>query len=212
MAKKLIVGLVGFKSSGKDTVANSLIKHYNFVRDSFAAPLKDSCAHIFNWPRELLEGDTIESRNWREETDSWWAEKLDIPNFTPRLAMQLIGTNSIRNHFHQDIWLLSVLDRLENGKNNRIVITDNRFRNEIDLIRSLDGLVVRVRRGVDPEWFDTAVAANNGNEIALQEMERIGIHTSEWDWIGSEPDAIIENDGTLKDLEMQTNLIAKRLL
>lgn len=212
MAKKLIIGLVGFKSSGKDTVANSLIKHHNFVRDSFAAPLKDSCAQIFNWPRELLEGDTDESRYWREETDSWWAEKLNIPNFTPRLAMQLVGTNAIRNHFHQDIWLLSVFDRLENGKNNRVVITDNRFRNEIDLIRSLDGLVLRVKRGPDPEWFDTAVDANNGNKIAIQEMENIGIHTSEWDWIGFEPDAIIENDGTLKELEYKTIQIVKKLL
>jgi len=212
MAKKLIVGLVGFKSSGKDTVASTLIKHHNFVRDSFAAPLKDSCAQIFNWPRELLEGDTEESRNWREQVDSWWSKKLEIPNFTPRLAMQLVGTNAIRNHFHSDIWLLSVLDRMENGENNRIVITDNRFRNEINLIRSKGGLVVRVRRARDPEWFDTAVAANNGNKIAMQEMERIGIHASEWDWIGMEPDAIIENNGTLKDLELQTNKLAKRLL
>lgn len=212
MAKKLIVGLVGFKSSGKDTVANTLIKHHNFVRDSFAAPLKDSCAQIFNWPRALLEGDTEESRTWREESDIWWSKKLDIPNFSPRVAMQLVGTNAIRNHFHPDIWLLSVLDRMENGENNRIVITDNRFRNEIDLIHSMDGLVVRVRRGPDPEWFDTAVAANNGNKIAIQEMERIGIHASEWDWIGIDPDAIIENNGTLKDLEFQTNQVAKRIL
>ena len=56
----MIIGLVGFIGSGKDTVASRFIS-YGCVKDSFAAPLKDACAAIFGWPRELLEGDTVDS-------------------------------------------------------------------------------------------------------------------------------------------------------
>jgi len=102
----MIIGLVGFIGSGKDTVASRFIS-YGCIKDSFAAPLKDACAAIFGWPRALLEGDTVESREFRETPDMFWARKLGIDNFTPRLALQLVGTDVLRNHFHQDIWLSS---------------------------------------------------------------------------------------------------------
>ena len=57
----MIVGLVGWIGSGKNTVANILTEKHNFNPDSFAAPLKDATAQIFNWPRKTLEGDTDHS-------------------------------------------------------------------------------------------------------------------------------------------------------
>ena len=74
------------------------------MRDSFAAPLKDVCASIFGWERKLLEGDTIESREFRETPDIFWTRNTGIDNFTPRLALQLMGTDVLRDHFHSDIW------------------------------------------------------------------------------------------------------------
>ena len=58
----MIIGLCGAQGSGKDTVANILVSKYGFVRISFATALKDVVAILFSWPREMLEGDTPESR------------------------------------------------------------------------------------------------------------------------------------------------------
>ena len=49
----MIVGLVGLIGSGKGTVGDMLIEK-GFVQASFAEPLKDATASIFNWDRELL--------------------------------------------------------------------------------------------------------------------------------------------------------------
>ena len=57
----MLIGLVGLIGSGKDTVAERLVSHHGFVRDSFAQSLKDATASIFGWDREMLEGNT-ESR------------------------------------------------------------------------------------------------------------------------------------------------------
>ena len=52
----MLIGLVGLIGSGKDTVAEFLVKEHKFQRDSFAKSLKDAVSAIFGWDRELLEG------------------------------------------------------------------------------------------------------------------------------------------------------------
>lgn len=209
----MIIGLVGFIGSGKDTVASRFIS-YGCVKDSFAAPLKDACAAIFGWPRELLEGDTVESREFRETPDMFWTRKLGIDNFTPRLSLQLVGTDVLRNHFHQDIWLSSLeyRFRIKNSDQN-VVISDARFRNELKLIKSLNGIVVWVQRGELPLWFDDAVKANEGNAIARKIMQTRwrDVHESEWNWAGFPVDYIINNNGSMEDLDKLVNDLQRNL-
>ena len=190
----MIVGLVGLIGSGKGTVGDMLISE-GFKHESFAAPLKDAAASIFYWNRDSLEGDTPESRAWRERVDTWWSEHLGIPNFTPRLALQLLGTEVFRNHFHQDIWILSMEARLREEKNN-VVVTDARFPNEIAMVRRAGGVIVRVKRGDDPEWFDLAKI----NPGAMTEVYP-DIHASEYSWCSVTPNYVIRNDGTVEELE-----------
>jgi ABC-type glutathione transport system ATPase component len=66
-----IIGIVGFIGSGKDTVADYLVNFHRFKRESFANSLKDAVSQVFGWDRELLEGRTQESREWRETKDEW---------------------------------------------------------------------------------------------------------------------------------------------
>lgn len=210
----MIVGISGLIGSGKSTVANRLIEKYNFKKDSFATNLKDSVAMIFDWPRDMLEGDTIESRIWRETTDLWWSNKLNIPNFSPRLALQLIGTDALRNHFNSDIWFLTLENRVRKNLNQNIVISDVRFSNEINFIQQQKGILIKVSRGLDPAWFEMAEAANNGDSLALEIMtdDFPDVHFSEWNWIGSEYNFIIHNDGTLEELEIQIDKIVDKIL
>ena len=191
----MIIGLVGFIGSGKGTVGDILEVH-GFTKDSFAKPLKDACSIMFGWPREMLEGDTEVSRKWREEPDSFWSEKFGY-SFTPRLALQLMGTEAGRNVFHQDVWVISLLNR---AKGKDVVVTDVRFKNEINYIQQNGGVIVRVRRGEEPEWYKLAEDAAAGFSSAIMGMKDKGIHQSEWDWIGSEFNYTIDNDGTVNEL------------
>ena len=210
----MIIGIVGHIGSGKDTVGNIITQHTQGRRDSFAAPLKDLCANIFGWERHLLEGDTIESREFRETPDIFWTRKTGIDNFTPRLALQLMGTDVLRDHFHSDIWINSLEYRMRKVPSaNTVVITDARFTNELDLINHLCGQIIWVQRGELPDWYETAVEANGGNVVSKRIMQSRyrDIHQSEWDWAGYPVQHIIRNTGTLSELEDKTTQILQQI-
>lgn len=190
----MIIGLVGFISSGKGTVGD-LLESKGFYKDSFATPLKDACSVMFGWPRELLEGDTEVSRSWREQQDSFWSEKFGY-DFSPRLALQLMGTEAGRDVFHKDIWVISLLNR---SKNKDVVVTDVRFKNEIEYIQNNGGIVVRIKRGEDPEWVDSLTKINTQDK-RIEYMEKFSIHQSEWDWVGCDFNYEIANNGTIEEL------------
>ena len=198
----MIIGICGFIGSGKDTVADFLVNFHEFRRESFASTLKDSVAAVFGWDRTLLEGRTAEAREWREQVDPWWAERLDMPTLTPRWVLQYWGTEVCRRSFHDDIWIASLENKLRNSKDN-IVISDCRFPNEIEAIKKANGVIVWVQRGALPEWYDDAVSANQGNNIGINAMKLRKIHASEWAWLGSEFDHVIDNNGTIDDLFKQ---------
>lgn len=202
----MIIGLIGFIGAGKGTVAN-IFREQNYVQDSFAAPLKDATSAIFGWPRHLLEGDTLESRKFRETPDIFWSRKLEISNFTPRLALQLLGTDVLREHFHLDIWLNSLEYRLRKQRHDNVVISDARFQNELKLIQNLGGKIIWIQRGELPEWYDTARDANNGNVVSEKIMTTRfrDVHRSEWDWAGFPADFVIHNNSTLEDLSSQVH-------
>ena len=205
----MIVGITGFIGSGKDTVANMFVER-GCAHDSFASPVKDVCASIFGWPRDMLEGDRVESRDFRETPDMFWTKKLGVPHFTPRLALQLLGTEVLRNHFAPDIWINSLEYRIrkQNLEAPCTVISDARFRNELDLIKNMGGIVIWVQRGELPEWFDVASKAHN-NVVSRKIMQTKyrDVHESEWNWAGYPVDYIIENNGTLEDLAKQVENI-----
>lgn len=200
----MIVGFVGFIGSGKDTAADYLCNFHGFRRDSFANTLKDAVATIFGWDRTLLEGRTSESREWREQVDTWWAERLGISNLTPRWVLQYWGTDVLRAGFHDDIWIASLENKMRKTKDN-IVISDVRFPNEIEAIHKSDGLVIRIKRGPEPDWYQDALNANAGPKkigwaLGKDHLTKLNIHPSESSWVGGKIDHIIENNGSIDEL------------
>ena len=189
----MIIGICGFQGAGKDTVADYLANIHQFRRESFAHTLKDAVAAVFGWDRELLEGRTKESRAWRETVDQWWADRLNLPELTPRWVLQYWGTEVARKGFHDDIWIASLENTLRKTTDD-IVISDCRFPNEIKSIKNAGGAVIRVIRGPEPIWYGTALGANAGIVPDQEWLKQLGVHASETAWIGTEFDAVLDNN------------------
>jgi hypothetical protein len=204
----MIIGICGFISSGKDTIADYLVGFHGYRRDSFAGTLKDAVAAVFGWDRELLEGRTPEARAWREQVDPWWANRLDMPTLTPRWVLQYWGTEVCRKAFHDGIWIAALEARLSR-RSDHTVISDVRFPNEITSIRNAGGKIVWVKRGILPTWYHTAKNANSGDVSAQKILEELGIHVSETAWIGTEFNVEIDNNGTIDDLYQQVKNLVK---
>jgi hypothetical protein len=206
---KKIIGICGLIGHGKDTAAGFLIEE-GFHRISFAGVLKDACANVFGWDRELLEGSTDESREWRETPDEWWSARLDIPDFTPRLALQQVGTDVLRTHFHPDIWVAACERQVAMAEKD-VVISDCRFFNELGAIKRLGGTTTVVWRHDKPVWWSNASTINKAN--ASDKPKHIvdgmtnrypDVHKSEWSWAGWEFDLELYNTSTLTDFRQQT--------
>ena len=176
-----IIGLSGYARSGKDTVADILVRDYGFVKVSFAEPMRDA---LYALNPRIGYGSSLQ--NIIDEY-GWDGYKL-FPEFDEiRELMQRLGTEVGRKMFGESFWVMAaegiMLNHLNDGKN--VVFTDVRFPNEAAMIEEYnDGEVWRVRRpGVFP--------AND--------------HVSETGMDDYEFDAYIDNNGTLEDLEVMVS-------
>lgn len=123
----------GPMGSGKSTIVNILVKH-GYKQYTFAGALKDIVAYLFNLDRKLLEGDTDESRMWREK-------EVTGTNITPRFILQRMGTDVFRK-FDSNIWL----NALDNRLSGNVAVTDARFLNELYFCKSKNIKTIRVIR------------------------------------------------------------------
>lgn len=135
-----LVGFTGLKGSGKDTAGECFVRH-GYVKMSFAEPLKAMLKTLLTFRgytdpevvHRILEGDR------KEMTSSAFMGK------SPRHAMQTLGTEYGRNCIHEDLWIDTFKRRVQ-GSEAPIVVTDVRFPNEVEAIKSLGGVVFRVNR------------------------------------------------------------------
>lgn len=166
----MIIGVVGYKGSGKDTLADYLVSHYGYTKESFAYPVKEICRICFSLTDQELYGSHKEQINIR-----WQA--------TPRYLMQIIGTELFRQHLpqyipsiDQDIWIRHMAYRMQSGQNT--VIPDTRFSNEVDFIRSKPhSYIILIER-----------PGQTSSDHASEQIQYIN------------PDHILLNDGSLQDL------------
>jgi hypothetical protein len=182
-----LIGIIGCAGAGKDTCGDYLVQHAGYERTSFAKKVKDVAHVAFGWDRDMLEGVTPESREWRERVDEYWG-------ISPRAALQKIGTEMFRTHIHPDFWVKAVIKEIE-AATARFVITDCRFENEVAAIKALGGKIIYIQRGDPPTW---AAAARAG---AVYSPE-YGVHITDWNSyaLAKYADVEINNNGTLAEL------------
>lgn len=135
----VVIGVVGYKSAGKDTFAEYMQTKRVYVKYAFATPLKKACQTLFLLSEQQLH-DPIE----KEVIDSRW-------NLSPRQMFQFLGTDVMRNQIHSDFWLQHFLHWYQNHKEQDIIVTDVRFQNEVDIIKQCGGIIIRINRQISQD-------------------------------------------------------------
>jgi hypothetical protein len=161
-----LLGLVGVKRVGKDSVAQFLGGQIN--RIGLADFLKDACSSVFKIPRRHFDEDDKKEARFdiplilTRESISRLRDiySVVVPGFwdkanraehiisgrlmySPRHVAQIVGTDYLRK-FQEDIHLQVVKNNMVTDKLN--VITDVRFLNELEFVRSLGGVTAYVSR------------------------------------------------------------------
>ena len=189
----MIIGICGLIGSGKDTIADHLVKDHKFVKISFADKLKDTVATLFEWDRDLLDGKTEQSRLWREQEDHFWSKELK-KKVTPRYVLQVFGTGCMRDGFYDGIWVSMLKKKVTENPDINWVIPDVRFENEVKVLKEIGGEVWWVKRGQLPMWFRMY------QDIGQKPKD---VHASEWQWANAKFDKVFENDSTINALKSQ---------
>lgn len=139
----IIIGFAGLSGAGKTTLEEMFQATHDTISIRFADPLKAVCSDLFSWPLQ-----TLNDRDARCHVDKWWADKLGITDFTPRRAMQIIGTDIVRS-YRPDFWVNCVEKKIlkaeEDHKYKIIIVPDCRFPNEVNLVRKY-GYVIHIHR------------------------------------------------------------------
>lgn len=184
-----LVGLTGYAGSGKDTFAKSLRLRGGYERVGFADAVKEMALVLDPWvltPNK--NGDHDLQPLSVVVRVLGWDEAKKIPDV--RQYLQKLGTEAVRDIINKDAWVMAAQAKIwpliTEGTN--VVVTDVRFQNEADLIRSWGGRVFRVTRpGFEPV----------NNHISDTGIDTIAV------------DGVVSNSGSIDDLGAEAVRIIK---
>lgn len=183
-----LIGIMGQKGSGKDTVADYIIRKYDdYSKRSLAEPLKRACQEIFLFSDEQMYG----TQSQKEEPDNRWF------GCSPRTCLQYVGTDLLRDQMnkimpgiehdifthHFELWYVQ-------NKGN-VIVPDVRFENEVKMIRNLGGYVIKIIR---PSLIQTDM---HSSEIASNTITNY--------------DYLIWNDGSIEDLHKKVDSVMDQI-
>lgn len=195
-----LIGIMGRKRAGKDTVAARLVQHHGYTRFAFADPMREALLALD--PR--IDVDNSDAEPFPVLLSAvvhsvGWERAKELPEI--RRLLQRFGTEMGRAHFGEDFWV-DLLWRQIDAHNTRevaglrvrtpyprpVVITDVRFPNEAARIKREGGTLVRIVRTSDILHDDP--------------------HASESALDGWSADAVIHNDSTIDRLNDRADWLA----
>lgn len=201
-----LIGLAGKKNVGKDSVAQMFVKREQFKQVSFAEPLKELCSrvfkidaqyfndqklkedelperiildfHHFDKIRDIVENEWgfVISRDQREAIEAYHGDEIK----TARHLMQFLGTDILRKHVRDDIFIVLFFSRVKEFGCD-IVVSDVRLSNERKALKAAGAQLILIKRDFDSK--DQHISENdlgkeseydvviNNNDITLQALE-----------------------------------------
>ena len=172
MEKTNIIGIAGLAGSGKDTIGEAIVafgklKNEKWEIKKFATELKRIASILTGYKIQDFESQEFKNAKLGPE----WSD------MTVRDMLQKIGTDAMRDNLHPDVWVNALFSNY--GYNNKWIITDVRFPNEVERIKQHNGTLIKVvRPGI--------VTLDHYSEKALDDFDG-------WDHV-------IINDGDRYDL------------
>lgn len=151
----MIIGLIGYKNSGKDTLADYLVAKHHFKKHAFADPVKKVCKIMFH-----LEQEQLDDPKKKEVVDERWG-------MTPRQMMQKVGTDMVRCMLGNDFWVKN-MDMMvrQQDSHSKIVVSDVRFQNEAKWVKQNDGILIRI---VDKQSDHHDTHLSETEQLTIQE-------------------------------------------
>ena len=198
-----IIAICGAKRSGKDVLAEHLVRKYNYERVSFATPLKLAVKSLFNFDDEQVGIGKDSGSNKKDIIDTNWG-------ITPRTALQFIGTEimqdkiqdilpNIKKNFFANTLKNYIKDRITVNKEQRFVISDLRFIHEFEMlytiskIRKEDIVIIRVIRPYSCNYR----ADERDTESTESTESTEDTHVSELEYMTIPYDIILINNGSI---------------
>jgi len=145
-----IVGFCGRKRSGKDTAAAYLLTSQNYIKLAFADGVRKFVEIVdpyIPYGKDYVRlSRLLENYTWEE------LKLFQYVNVETRRLQQVVGTEVGRDLIGDNIWI-DILEKEINRWGNLasgFAISDVRFPNEAEWIRSKGGIVVKLyRNGID---------------------------------------------------------------
>lgn len=161
----VLLGIMGKKGSGKDTVSDYLVEHYQFHKLAFAGPIKQVAQNMFDFTEQQLNGELKETidKRWgispREVFQKLGTEfgQFDLPKYFPPLGKKV----------NRNFWVERL--KIEYGKlpnNSNVIVSDVRFNHEIEAIKKMGGKIIYIERN-DRIWEKQDI------HLSEKEMETI---------------------------------------
>lgn len=172
----MIIGLSGKARVGKGEVACRLVSGHGFIEVAFADALKKACRDIFGLTWGQLYGAD------KDLTDSFWED-------TPRNILQKVGTECLRRGYRDDVWVKALERDVQANPHVDFVVSDCRFANELEAVKSWGGKLVRIERPDAPR----ITTPEHASETSLDNWRG-------WDYT-------LVNDGTLDVLRSRVDLM-----
>ena len=187
--KPNLIGISGKMGSGKDLLYNMLceLSDIDFENKKFAYPIKWIIAVLIGCDIRQLEDREFKEKELGEEWTKYRIITKGLPNYyvstlqeaedntrhsnqryvkvvmTPRLLLQLLGTEAGREIIHPNIWVNALFadykdEWVDSGdsvaeedvskvlKEPNWIITDVRFLNEAQAIKDRGGILIRINR------------------------------------------------------------------
>ena len=155
-----IIGLLGHQGVGKNYIAEivlpKMLSQKNTVVLAFADHFKIDCISKHNADFNKVYGQK---------------------DYETRILLQKVGTEEGREVFGYDIWIRTLhnwIKVLHSRGVKRFIISDLRFQNEVEWIKSLNGIIIKINA---PNRYQNRLEIETGNDI--DKINEIKNHPSE---------------------------------